>query len=353
LRITFCWTHLSGYAAACFREFSKRPGIDLRVVAFTADSAAPFDDSGFSGFSLRLLSCDERSRYNVVRSLVAQGSPDVLVVSGWAHRPYTKLVSDPALRGVRLILAADTPLRFDWRQRIAPLWIGRYLRSFDAIAVPGERGYQVMRYWGVPYAKLYRGLYGIDYASMAPLLGRRAATAGGWPMRFLFMGRLIAQKGIETLVAAYGRYREQVDDPWPLSICGTGPLEDRLAAVPGIMPRGFLQPEQLLSTMLESGAFVLPSWIDPWPLVVAEAAASGLPIVCTQTCGSVAELVRDFHNGLIVPPKDEAALAGALVWIHRNHERLPDMGAASQALASAFTAERWAERWTVLATGAL
>ena len=80
-------------------------------------------------------------------------------------------------------------------------------------------------------------------------------------------------------------------------------------------------------------------------MVIAEAAASGLPIVCTSACGAAVELVRPYYNGLIVAPQDVVGLARAMRWIHDHESDLRIMGYRGQALAEPYSAETWATRW--------
>jgi glycosyltransferase involved in cell wall biosynthesis len=348
LRITFCWTHLSGYVAACFRALAAQPSVALQVVAFRAGDAAPFDDATLGGYPVRLMSESERRDDEVVERTALGHRPQVLVISGWSHAPYRRLVDLASRLGISTVLAADTPIRFDWRQRFAPLIIGRYLGKFDAVVVPGERGYQLMRFWGVDHARIWKGLYGVDHAALAPLGPERAALRGGWPRRFVFVGRLVPEKGIAVLLEAYRAYRDTAEDPWPLAVLGTGALIRDVAQAPGVVAPGFVQPVALGDWLLQSGVFVLPSLVEPWGAALVEAASSGLPILCTDACGAAVEVVRDFHSGRVVPAASAQRLAEVLWWFHERTSRLASMGAASAELASAYSAERWAERWLEL-----
>jgi glycosyltransferase involved in cell wall biosynthesis len=67
-----------------------------------------------------------------------------------------------------------------------------------------------------------------------------------------------------------------------------------------------------LSVLRGARAFVLPSWAESFPYVVLEAMSVGLPIVATDV-GGVAEALTDGEHGLLVPPRDDRALAGALI----------------------------------------
>jgi glycosyltransferase involved in cell wall biosynthesis len=114
---------------------------------------------------------------------------------------------------------------------------------------------------------------------------------------------------------------------------------------PGVTDRGFTQPSEQAKIFAEHGAFVLPSKFEPWGVVIAEAAASGLPLICTTACGAALDLVRPGVNGLLTEPGDVDGLARAMRWMHDHESELAAMGRRGQALARNFSAEAWAERW--------
>jgi glycosyltransferase involved in cell wall biosynthesis len=143
-------------------------------------------------------------------------------------------------------------------------------------------------------------------------------------------------------------YRQRVDDPWNLVCCGQGELKQLLAQKSGIIDRGFLQPSEMNAVWQSAGAFILPSRFDPWPLAIVEAAAAGLPIICTDACGSAVEVVRPHYNGLVIPEDNVAALTKALVTFHHQYDRLPQWGKHSQELAAPYASNVWVDRWQAL-----
>jgi len=341
MNITYCWTEPSGYLAACLNELARRPGLKVTLIHWAPSAIAPFDLSLFRDVTPRVLTETERNDPALVRDVVADSKPDVVVFAGWAHRPYVSLLDEPRLRDARFVMTADTALRFTWRQRLAPLRIGRLLKRVDAVNVPGDRGYQVMRSWGVPGRKIARLLYAIDYEGFRSAGEPRFAAE--WPKRFLFVGRYVPAKAIDVLVEAYRAYRRSVDDPWPLTTCGSGPLESILAGIEGIENRGFLQPADLGREFRGAGVFILPSRVEPWGQVIVEAAASGLPVICSQDCGAGVELVRDYHTGFIIPTDDVEAGRRAMVRMHHAHAELATMGREIRHAAAAYSAGRWAD----------
>src|SRR5207249_15896 len=196
----------------------------------------------------------------------------------------------------------------------------------------------------IPAERIKRSTYGVDSAALEPLLDTRAALPSGWPRRFLFVGKYDHIKGVDILMRAYEAYRRMVVDPWDMVCCGAGPLVGLIAGQTGVVDKGFLQPHQVRAELLAAGAFVLASRRDQWPLAIAEACAAGLPIVCSDACGVASELLRDYWNGVRVPPGSVSGLAEALLWVHQEADRAPELGRRSQALAAPFAAGAWADR---------
>jgi glycosyltransferase involved in cell wall biosynthesis len=84
--------------------------------------------------------------------------------------------------------------------------------------------------------------------------------------------------------------------------------------------------------MRSANLFVLPSIIEGMPLVLLQAMACGLPVVATKVSGSV-DLVQPGRNGLLVPAKDPALLAEALISLLGDRARCSQMGARSREIA--------------------
>ncbi len=142
----------------------------------------------------------------------------------------------------------------------------------------------------------------------------------------LFAGRLSAEKGIETLLAAW----EVLDCPVQLRIAGDGPLKDAVAQAcrrdPRIEYLGQLTSEGLQEQMKRARVLVFPSlWYEGLPLTVLEAFATGLPVLASNL-GSLTCLVTSGTTGLHFESGNAAALASKLTWCQENPERVTEMG---------------------------
>lgn len=348
VKVIFCWSDISGYMAACWRTLQDYPEINLHVLAFQARTETAFSDRLMQGIPHRLLDLQERQDSALIRKYVLAENPDIIVMCGWLHQPYRQLAFDPDLRDVKFIMGMDTPWQGTWRQQLAPWLLRRYLKRMEHVFVTGERSWQYAQHLGIPTNRIHKGLYGIDYDRWATLLNDRQQAA--WPRSFLFVGRYIPIKAIDMLVAAYQQYRSQVGDPWPLVCCGKGELASLLDDQLGIENRGFVQPDAMRIIWRQAGAFILPSRFDPWPLAIVEAAAAGLPIICSDACGSSVEVVRSWYNGLTVDGHNGSQLCSAMLAFHRNYDLLPTWGHRSQQLAAPYSSSIWLERWTQVIT---
>jgi glycosyltransferase involved in cell wall biosynthesis len=219
-----------------------------------------------------------------------------------------------------------------------------YVRSlYEGAFVPGQRQVRFARILGFNYEGIRIGLYSCDHSAFADSREKRVARGGPLPRKFLFSGRLSPDKGLESLLSAYRIYRASTRDPWPLVIAGAGPLRETAEREAGVEYRGFVQPENQPQLLGDAGCLVLPSRFEPWGVVINEATAAGLPIICTRECGAAEHLVVSSVNGFTVNRNSPRELAGRLVeFSSLSDDRRNQMGNRSFELSSQFTPRKWA-----------
>lgn len=146
------------------------------------------------------------------------------------------------------------------------------------------------------------------------------------------VARFSPEKGIEWLVRAVAAVRAQ--DRLQLEIAGDGPclpglrrLVEELGLTDHIRFLG--QVSDIPSLLARASLFVLPSLSEGIALTVLEAMACGLPVVATRVGGNC-EAVVDGCTGLLVPPRDPAALAAALLRLHADPATSRAMGQAGR-----------------------
>lgn len=335
--------------AASWRELAQRPGIELHVIHPKQlwEKTNPFlaDPLLLQGISNDMFDSGSHNVDQWLLKTVAGKRPHIVVLCGWVYRPYSRLVRAKELEHVSVLVGMDSPWRGTWRQRLARFRLGSLVRRLSLVVTSGERSSEYARRIGVPQNRIRSGFYGFNHERFDAAAVGRSSLPGEWPRQFLFVGRYVPQKGLDTLMKAYAAYHASVVDPWGLTCCGYGDSGSLLQGIAGVTDAGFMHPDDLPSVLIRHGAFILPSRFEPWGVVIAEAAASGLPVICTTACGAGVDLVRPYYNGLVVPPDDVAALSRAMRWIHDHELELPTIGRRGQMLAAAYSADAWATRW--------
>ena len=130
--------------------------------------------------------------------------------------------------------------------------------------------------------------------------------------------RLSPEKGLSYLIDAFARLRDRYGDRIRLRIAGEGPerraLEQqiaRLGLADVVELAGWLDHDNVPAFLRDLDIFVLPSTWEGFGVSAVEASATGLPVVASNVHG-IPDAVLDGKTGLLVPPKDPAALATAL-----------------------------------------
>jgi glycosyltransferase involved in cell wall biosynthesis len=154
----------------------------------------------------------------------------------------------------------------------------------------------------------------------------------------LFLGRLNRDKGITDLAGAFAKIARNFPDAYLLLV---GPDEDGTASRVEQVARQVMdrvrrvefthEPERFMAA---ADVFCLPSYREGFGMVVVEAAAAGLPAVASRIYG-ITDAVVDGETGLLHPPGDICALAGALTGLLRDAERRIVMGRRARARALA------------------
>ncbi|HSW37833.1 MAG TPA: glycosyltransferase [Candidatus Saccharimonadales bacterium] len=176
---------------------------------------------------------------------------------------------------------------------------------------------------------------GIDTDLFKPR-GKKQASA---VLEVLFVGRLAEEKGVWYLCEA-ARLLKERGHKVHTTIIGDGSLRKDLEAFVAehgleqeVTFTGGIPHSQLPAYYAAADVFVGPSieskngWQEAFGLVFAEASASSLPVIATNT-GGIQDVIKNGINGLIVPQKDAAAIANAVTKLQNDPQLARKLGAA-------------------------
>lgn len=286
--------------------------------------------------------------YPDLRELLADY--DVIAVAGYAHSTTKRAIWLATRMRKPVVLIADSTLagnRRLWSRAGKRVLLPLFTRSLGAIWVPGAAGRAYWQHYGVPAQKIFEGAYCLPVTdvteSMSSCLPRRSAIRAAIGLleldfAFLFVGRLVDQRGLQYLVRAFQQVQPQCPQA-ALMLVGNGPWKDRLERCCGKegIKKVFIIPpvpwRELTQYYVAADAYVQSSVYEPYSLSTAQAAIASLPIITTDVVGAGDDYVQEGVSGLRVPAADSDALARAMRAVCGNPASARAMGRRAAAVA--------------------
>jgi glycosyltransferase involved in cell wall biosynthesis len=304
------------------RSFWKyRAGADIGAVYF-AEGEAQLRSGRFTNTRL------EWTKARRVRRWLQETRPAAIFTAG-----YMDLSNIVALRWARrnripALMWADSNIRGDTatgHKRRAKNAILRWIVRQPAAILPcGTLGREYFIRYGARPDRIFLCPYEPDYDQISSLpqetidrVAQRFDFAND-RKRMLYCGRLVPAKRPDLAIDAFSAIAHERPE-WDLVLAGIGPMEASLRQrIPADLTHritftGFVSDQAEVTALNRLSQILLhPAQVEPWGLVINEAAAAGLAFVTTNVVGAAAELVRDQINGRICPPNDLSCLVQAL-----------------------------------------
>jgi len=254
-----------------------------------------------------------RLYFELVRRIL-RSNANLIVLAGYDRPEYWLQMIFARVRGRRLGVFCDST-SFDHEQKMARGIAKRiFFSQCDLVFCYGQRAREYVQSFGVKPARIVQRVQAAalprNYSTGDELANRRKMLLDVLPPRFLYVGRLSSEKNVNVLMSAFAMIASKATSP-TLALVGTGPEEENLRnlarslnILDRIEFRGALTGEPLYDQYRRASALILPSEREPWGLVVNEALSYGVPVIVSQRCGCVPELVIPGKTGLIVRAGD-------------------------------------------------
>lgn len=300
--------------------------------------------------------------------LLSNTNPDVVVIPG-----YDSLINVTTLIWARThnkatVLLCDS--QENDRQRVFMREkIKSYLVSlFDAGFVAGTNSFNYLNKLGMPKERILTGVDVVDNHFWSEIATRTKENLRFYQPKmevpahyFLVVCRLVPKKNIEGLLSVYSQYLKTVNNPWDLVIIGNGTLEGKLKYLvhtlnieSNVHFKGYLPSHVLAPYYGLASAFILPSSnFEQWGLVINEAMAAGLPVLVSEVCGCVPDLVIEGVTGYSFDPFDNGEFLNSLVKTSSDLGKAIEMGKSGQALIQKYSLSRFAENFLSISRIAL
>jgi glycosyltransferase involved in cell wall biosynthesis len=297
-----------------------------------------------------------------------EADPAIAMIPGWGTRA-SLVALEWCLRNQRPAVVMSESNAFDEKRYALAESIKRIVVSlFSAGLAGGQLQREYLITLGLPRNRVFTGYDVVDneyFRQKAEEVRSQASEVRrkyGLPRNyFLASARFVPKKNLPTLIRAYARYRQlggNRDDgqrttdngPWDLVLLGDGPLKaDLIRLISDLRLHGrvhlpgFVQYRELPAYYALADVFVHASITEQWGLVVSEAMATGLPVIVSNRCGCVPDLVAEGKNGFIFDPGSVKDLGKLMLDMsHFSKRRLEDMRGESQRIIEGFTTVHFA-----------
>jgi 1,2-diacylglycerol 3-alpha-glucosyltransferase len=371
-KVAVLFDNFGPYHVARLRAAAQRT--DLLAVEFASRSGEyAWEASSTNGEPFRrvtLLSTTSRdgssSKFcEVLDAHLSSFRPDAVAIPGWSSgRVFSALNWCLQTRTPAIVMSASSAhdeTRKRWKE-----WIKRhYVRLCSAALAGGRMHFEYLGALGLARDRIFLGYDAVDndyLATETAKIKRQKSEARmkfGLPADFfLASARFIEKKNLPRLIQAYALYKNLAlsDEQrgrsrvWDLVLLGDGPLRPALCSKlralglqNAVHLPGFVQYEQLPVYYGLAETFIHASTTEQWGLVVNEAMASRLPVLVSNRCGCVPELVAEGVNGFTFDPNNIVSMAHLMMRMaNTDSETRRGMGRASYRIISSWGPDRFA-----------
>lgn len=348
MRLAIIASHVIQYQDPFFRTLAADPGVDLTVLYLSNAGAETYRDkdmgtslrwdvevlTGYRHVFLRNLVHDSNRGWTrhvnpgIVPALLRGHYGMVISMTGWGSISAMLGFLTCRLAGIPFFLYGDSsfpPPEDTLAQRIRAKLLHTLLRNTTGFMVSGVLNAEYYRHYGGDPDHFFLLPWAVDndrFAEAARFAhGEREEMRERLSIRpeqavFVFSAKLVARKDPMTLLRAYERMCNR--DRAVVLLVGDGELREPLEtyvrerALSGVRFAGFINQSDLPKYYAMSDVFVLPSTYEPRGAVINEAMACGLPVIVTDHCGSIGDIVLDGENAFIYPAGDADALAASM-----------------------------------------
>jgi glycosyltransferase involved in cell wall biosynthesis len=359
---------ISPYRIPLFNALAEHAAVDSHVI-FLAETDPTLRQwqvyKKEIRFSYEVLSSWRRrfGKYNMlinrgVSDALSRSSPDVILCGGYNYIASWQALRWAKARRIPFVLWSESNARDLRRGHAVVEFLKRlFLSKCSGVVVPGRAAREYLcTDKSVKDDVVFTAPNAVDNVLFAKAAAAARENADrhrrelNLPERyFLFAGRLVREKGIFELLAAYAKLEESIRLQVGLVFVGDGGSRGRLeqeasAVSPGVIRfAGFAQREELAIYYALAEALVLPTYADTWGLVVNEAMACSLPVVLSSAAGCVPELLRQNWNGFLVQPRDVSSLAWAMRGLADQPDLPATMGANGAQHIAHYSPNEWVE----------
>ena len=358
------WAH---YKAIIFNELQKiirqNPADELFVVqiASVEKSRVNLSDSDLSihQYPYKLLhegtleEVGTWTRISGVIKTIREFNPTVVNLTGYYDSASWAVLLYCKIKSIKTVLSNESTAGDHSRNNIKEFIKSLIIRQFDGFFNFGTLSKDYLLSLGGRPDQMLVNLNCVDNVALRRIYEKSVENRkieqqklGLAPKNFIFVGRLIEFKNLFRFLEAFGVAQQKTHQDWGVIILGDGALKSDLQDfitkknIKKVSFQKGVSWQQVPEYLALSDVLVLPSYSEPWGLVVNEAMACGLPVLVSEQCGCAIDLVRNGENGYTFQPELlEEFSEKLLLFMGMKEESLKKMGAISEQIIQEYSPE--------------
>jgi glycosyltransferase involved in cell wall biosynthesis len=320
-----------------------------------SDDAVTYDYPYKVLFNTSLDQTNWKARRKALFAAFDAFKPTVLNITGYFDPAQVLLMFYARMKGVKVVLSSESSSADNSRSALKEFLKKLIINRANAFFCFGTTSAEYMQSLGArPSEILIRNAAVIDEDVIRTQYDLAESSSHvGETRKFIYVGRLAPEKNLPMLITAFANIKKQQSgtESWELLLVGDGPERaklEKLAVDQGLAHNvvfaGGFPWYKVPAFLAQSDVLILPSKSEPWGLVVNEAMVCGMPVIVSETCGCVADLVKNDLNGFTFDPGQRTELESAMQFFIQNPEKISAMGKASEKLVAPFSSKQVARQ---------
>ena len=249
-------------------------------------------------------------------------NPEVVILSGWDAVP-SLLALSWAINNNKPTVIVSESQKHDFKRKLPKEFLKRLLlKLIDTAFVGGINQRLYLMELGFEDHRIFEGCDIVDNEFFILESKPEDIKNLNLPNQFFLTScRFVEKKNLRTLIDAFSEISHAHPD-WSLVLAGDGPLKEDLKSLTikrdvsdKVYFPGYLDYIEMKHAYAAASCFVLPSTTEQWGLVINEALASGLPVICSENVGSAPNLLSNQHVGYMFDPFSSKDLENKMMTI--------------------------------------
>lgn len=284
-----------------------------------------------------------KQRIKGILNAIREFKPNVVNLTGYYDVASWTILLYCKLNGIKTILSNESTASDHRRNNIKEFIKGLIIKQFDGYFNFGTLSENYILSLGISPEKMLVKRNCVDNKALKEIYLKHKVDRieqqkllNLASKNFIFVGRLIDYKNLFLFLEAFQLAKQTSDEDWGVIILGDGELKTELRQfvlnknIPNISFQQGVSWEKVPKYLALSDVLVLPSYSEPWGLVVNEAMACGLPVIVSQKCGCAIDLVKNKKNGFTFNPNNQQELLAYLLKFMNKEVDSKQMGDVSE-----------------------